>query len=517
MTHTAHISLLFVPEAFHFRFSGFLTHVLQLCWGLRTKAGRVVEGLLSPYSVSPMKSVYDLRESLGVPRQEHLKELLIVADDFPNPASQTGLEIFTTGVVSGHIQRPPLFVAGDALHFTDLLSLLRVTEAPAYVYSGTCFDRHRFGKAVALPFVETEDRGLGLPSFEGENTFANPYTGEQVVITSTFNEYFREGCPIIKRPTPHSNDNRLVVSIRMSGLGVYGNVETEWTADHRSRVTNEYDLRNVPVGTLALLLMANKVDHLYMWFKPTKDGQGKHVTAIQQGILQKFGIKPQKGYKTDYCAMYGPQVDSLLAIFPDSFWQPLQNLIALYGVDYFNAKLTMELRDWGLRRLNTETAANVSFAYSVGDEMGDSFQDASEGHQDVAEISVQEVLPQLGFTATREQINEAVRQTYQFGAKFTNIGHLIRQSGLEIPNPIDGPDPWNHKELVEGRPCYHTKVAMAKVLIGALCAPAGNPSPTLIRWGEDFLRFVAQDALQGPRDVVEWEEYMLQNAPKFSW
>jgi isocitrate dehydrogenase (NAD+) len=49
MTPTAHISLLFVLEAFHFRFSGFLTHVLQLCWGLRTKAGRVVEGL-NPHS-----------------------------------------------------------------------------------------------------------------------------------------------------------------------------------------------------------------------------------------------------------------------------------------------------------------------------------------------------------------------------------------------------------------------------------------------------------------------------------
>jgi hypothetical protein len=47
MTHTAHISLLFVPEAFHFRFSGFLTCFLLFWGGLKKTAGRVVEGLLS--------------------------------------------------------------------------------------------------------------------------------------------------------------------------------------------------------------------------------------------------------------------------------------------------------------------------------------------------------------------------------------------------------------------------------------------------------------------------------------
>ena len=45
MISTANPFCLFVPQAFHFRLEGFLTHVLQLWGGLRTTAGRVVGGL----------------------------------------------------------------------------------------------------------------------------------------------------------------------------------------------------------------------------------------------------------------------------------------------------------------------------------------------------------------------------------------------------------------------------------------------------------------------------------------
>jgi hypothetical protein len=357
--------------------------------------------------------------------------------------------------------------------------------------SGFAYDRYNIGQAVYQPWWNYSGPRC-LPSFSGDMRWEQD--GQSVGNDSTNNELWRRGFDTILRPGPFLNVP--VWNYRLSGTNDYGNKESGLQGGISTAV-NDYHLRQA-VPAIKAFLSESKLDRLYIWLKPTKDPQEKHIMALFDGVFNLLGITPAKTLKTNYYNLFKDQIDEILDELPSAYWEGIDPLVG--------RKLSVQLRDWGFRELDFLLSnGKISFAYFTGDPTGDAMLDMSEGFVTSRAQTLMTVLE-----ISEQEAKRMVVEKYNTIPQFGNIGFLIDSNGNKAPNPIDGVDPDNYVDQINGIDTFHTPLAILKMVLAATVQPEAGASESVRNWVADTLS--SASAFNGSWN--QWAEF-LAALPKF--
>ena len=111
---------------------------------------------------------------------------------------------------------------------------------------------------------------------------------------------------------------------------------------------------------------------------------------------------------------------------------------------------------------------------------------------------------------SEQEAKQMVVEKYNTIPQFGNIGFLIDSNGNKAPNPIDGVDPDNYVNQINGTDTFHTPLAILKMVLAATVQPEAGASESVRNWVTDSLS--SASAFNGSWN--QWAEF-LATLPKF--